>query len=94
VCGGGHNWGIRERVLIHLQAIGVVAAENGGVKLLIKKSDKHHQPAASTQSTTFGAKKGSRKYVSPTRKDPGQRGATMCRNTLGFARMKTRTTRG
>lgn len=61
-------------MLIHLQAIGVVAAENGGVKLLIKKSDKHHQPAASIQSTTFGAKKGSRKYVPRREETPANEG--------------------
>ena len=48
------------------QAIGVIPAENGGVTLLVKKADKHHQPAASTQTTTFSASKGSRKYVEDT----------------------------
>ncbi|KAF1933601.1 ribosomal protein L28e [Didymella exigua CBS 183.55] len=46
------------------KAIGVIASENGGVTLLIKKADKHHQPARSTQSTTFSASKGSRKIYS------------------------------
>ncbi|KZM19380.1 uncharacterized protein EKO05_0002898 [Ascochyta rabiei] len=46
------------------KAIGVVSSENGGVTLLVKKADRHHQPATSTQSTTFGASKGSRKIYS------------------------------
>lgn len=48
------------------KAIGVIPSENGGLTLLVKKSDKHHTPATSTQTTTFGASKGSRKYVSAT----------------------------
>ncbi|KAF3035964.1 hypothetical protein E8E12_007137 [Didymella heteroderae] len=46
------------------KAIGVVSSENGGITLLVKKADKHHQPARSTQSTTFSASKGSRKVYS------------------------------
>ncbi|KAH6622071.1 ribosomal L28e protein family-domain-containing protein [Boeremia exigua] len=46
------------------KAIGVVATENGGIQLLTKKADRHHQPISSTQTTTFGAKKGSRKLYS------------------------------
>lgn len=48
-----------------LQAIGVLASDNGAITLLVKKADKHHQPATSTQTTVFGASKGSRKYVNP-----------------------------
>jgi hypothetical protein len=46
------------------QAIGVIPGKDGGVTLLIKKSDKHHQPALSTQTTTFGPSRSTRKYVS------------------------------
>jgi large subunit ribosomal protein L28e len=53
-----------ELMLIILeQAIGVLPGKDGGVTLLTKKSDKHHQPASSTQSTTFGAQRSTRKYV-------------------------------
>jgi large subunit ribosomal protein L28e len=47
------------------QAIGVIPGKEGGVTFLVKKSDKHHQPAASTQTTTFGPQRSTRKYVSP-----------------------------
>jgi large subunit ribosomal protein L28e len=50
------------------QAIGVIPGKDGGVTLLIKKSDKHHQPAQSTQTTTFGPSRSTRKYVSPSSK--------------------------
>ncbi|KAF2994591.1 hypothetical protein E8E13_001788 [Curvularia kusanoi] len=46
------------------KAIGVNATENGAIQLLVKKADKHHQPATSTQTTTFSAAKGSRKLYS------------------------------
>ncbi|KAJ4407324.1 hypothetical protein N0V91_003908 [Didymella pomorum] len=46
------------------KAVGVVSSENGGVTLLVKKADKHHQPARATSTTTFGASKGSRKIYS------------------------------
>ncbi|KAJ4309657.1 hypothetical protein N0V94_008829 [Neodidymelliopsis sp. IMI 364377] len=46
------------------KAIGVVPAENGAVTLIVKKADKHHQPATSAQTTNFGASKGSRKIYS------------------------------
>jgi hypothetical protein len=45
------------------QAIGVIPGPEGGVTLLVKKSDKHHQPATSTQTTTFGPQRSTRKYV-------------------------------
>lgn len=45
------------------QAIGVIPGKEGGVTLLIKKSDKHHQPATSVQTTTFGPQRSTRKYV-------------------------------
>jgi large subunit ribosomal protein L28e len=48
------------------QAIGVIPGPDGGVTLLIKKSDKHHQPAASTQTSTFGSSRSTRKYVIKT----------------------------
>jgi hypothetical protein len=45
------------------QAIGVIPGKEGGVTFLVKKSDKHHQPATSTQTTTFGPQRSTRKYV-------------------------------
>lgn len=45
------------------QAIGVIPGKDGGVTLLIKKSDKHHTPATSVQTTTFGPQRSTRKYV-------------------------------
>lgn len=45
------------------QAIGVIPGKDGGVTLLIKKSDKHHQPATSVQTVTFGPQRSTRKYV-------------------------------
>jgi len=45
------------------QAIGIIPGKEGGVTLLVKKSDKHHQPAFSTQTTTFGPSRSTRKYV-------------------------------
>jgi large subunit ribosomal protein L28e len=45
------------------QAIGVIPGPEGGVTLLVKKSDKHHQPATSTQTTAFGPQRSTRKYV-------------------------------
>lgn len=47
-----------------LQAIGVIPGKDGGVTLLVKKSDKHHQPATSVQTTTLGSSRSTRKYVS------------------------------
>lgn len=47
------------------QAIGVIPGKEGGVTLLVKKADKHHQPASAIQTTTFGPSKSTRKYVSP-----------------------------
>jgi hypothetical protein len=55
---------LRYTVLIHPKAIGVIPGKEGGVTLLVKKSDKHHQPAASVQTTTFGPSRSTRKYVS------------------------------
>jgi large subunit ribosomal protein L28e len=49
-----------------IQAIGVIPGKDGGVTLLVKKSDKHHQPATSTQTTTFGPQRSTRKYVFPS----------------------------
>ncbi|KAF1361940.1 ribosomal protein L28e [Lizonia empirigonia] len=46
------------------KAIGVLASDNGAITLLVKKADKHHQPATSTQTTVFSASKGSRKLYS------------------------------
>ncbi|KAF1942043.1 ribosomal protein L28e [Clathrospora elynae] len=46
------------------KAIGILPGKDGGVTLLIKKSDKHHQPASSIQSTTFGPAKSTRKTYS------------------------------
>ncbi|KAF2128415.1 60S ribosomal protein-like protein L28, partial [Dothidotthia symphoricarpi CBS 119687] len=46
------------------KAIGILPGKDGGVTLLIKKADKHHQPAASIQSTTFGSSRSSRKTYS------------------------------
>ncbi|KAH7390504.1 ribosomal L28e protein family-domain-containing protein [Pyrenochaeta sp. MPI-SDFR-AT-0127] len=43
------------------KAIGVIPGKEGGVTLLIKKSDKHHQPATSVQTTTFGPQRSTRK---------------------------------
>ncbi|KAH7087578.1 ribosomal L28e protein family-domain-containing protein [Paraphoma chrysanthemicola] len=43
------------------KAIGVIPGKEGGVTLLIKKSDKHHQPATSTQTVTFGPQRSTRK---------------------------------
>ncbi|KAJ4366965.1 hypothetical protein N0V83_007495 [Neocucurbitaria cava] len=43
------------------KAIGVIPGKDGGVTLLVKKSDKHHQPASSTQTTTFGSQRSTRK---------------------------------
>jgi large subunit ribosomal protein L28e len=45
------------------QAIGVIPAKEGGITLLVKKADKHHQPASSLQTTTFGPNRSTRKYV-------------------------------
>jgi large subunit ribosomal protein L28e len=45
------------------KAIGVVSSENG-VTLLVKKADKHAQPASSVQSTTFGNSRSTRKIYS------------------------------
>ena len=49
------------------QAIGVIPGKEGGVTLLVKKADKHHQPASAIQTTTFGPSKSTRKYVFPIR---------------------------
>ncbi|KAF2028481.1 ribosomal protein L28e [Setomelanomma holmii] len=43
------------------KAIGVVPGKDGGVTLLIKKADKHRQPASSTQTVTFGSQRSTRK---------------------------------
>jgi large subunit ribosomal protein L28e len=51
------------------KAIGVVSSENG-VTLLVKKADKHAQPASSVQSTTFGNSRSTRKYVGPDTATP------------------------
>ncbi|KAL6703125.1 hypothetical protein ACN47E_010187 [Coniothyrium glycines] len=43
------------------KAIGILPGKEGGVTLLIKKADKHHQPATSIQTTTFGPSRSTRK---------------------------------
>ncbi|KAH8733183.1 ribosomal L28e protein family-domain-containing protein [Phaeosphaeriaceae sp. PMI808] len=43
------------------KAIGIIPGKEGGVTLLVKKSDKHHQPATSIQTTTFGPQRSTRK---------------------------------
>ncbi|KAF2854316.1 60S ribosomal protein-like protein L28 [Plenodomus tracheiphilus IPT5] len=43
------------------KAIGVIPGKEGGVTLLIKKADKHHQPATSVQTVTFGPQRSTRK---------------------------------
>jgi hypothetical protein len=54
----------KETILTTLeQAIGVIPGKDGGVTLLIKKADKHHQPASAIQTTTFGPSRSTRKYV-------------------------------
>jgi len=47
------------------QAIGVIPGKDGGVTPLIKKSNKHHQPATSVQTVTLGPQRSTRKYVQP-----------------------------
>ncbi|KAF1915554.1 ribosomal L28e/Mak16, partial [Ampelomyces quisqualis] len=47
--------------LVANKAIGVIPGKDGGVTLLVKKSDRHHQPATSTQITTFGPQRSTRK---------------------------------
>ncbi|EOA89293.1 hypothetical protein ACJQWK_09338 [Exserohilum turcicum] len=46
------------------KAIGVIPGKEGGVTLLVKKADKHHQPATAIQTTTFGPSKSTRKTYS------------------------------
>jgi large subunit ribosomal protein L28e len=46
------------------KAIGVIPGKEGGVTLLIKKADKHHQPASAIQTTTFGPSRSTRKTYS------------------------------
>jgi len=46
------------------KAIGVIPGKEGGVTLLVKKSDKHHQPASAIQTTTFGPSRSTRKTYS------------------------------
>ncbi|KAF2205155.1 ribosomal protein L28e [Delitschia confertaspora ATCC 74209] len=46
------------------KAIGVLPAENGGVKLLTKKTNKSHAPASALQISTFGPAKSTRKTYS------------------------------
>ncbi|KAF2795646.1 ribosomal protein L28e [Melanomma pulvis-pyrius CBS 109.77] len=46
------------------KAIGVQAADNGGVTLLTKKSDKAHAPSSHIQSSTFGSSRSTRKTYS------------------------------
>jgi len=43
------------------KAIGVIPGKDGGVTLLIKKSNKHHQPATSVQTVTLGPQRSTRK---------------------------------
>ncbi|KAH7386861.1 ribosomal L28e protein family-domain-containing protein [Phaeosphaeria sp. MPI-PUGE-AT-0046c] len=43
------------------KAIGVIPGKEGGVTLLVKKSDKHHTPATSVQTVNFGAQRSTRK---------------------------------
>jgi hypothetical protein len=59
---------LKKRAMLTIleQAIGVIPGKEGGVTLLVKKSDKHHQPASAIQTTTFGSSRSTRKYVLPS----------------------------
>lgn len=48
-----------------IQAIGIVPAEKGGVKILSKKSSEPQKPAVSTISVLQGQNKSSRQSVAP-----------------------------
>ncbi|KAF2811168.1 60S ribosomal protein-like protein L28, partial [Mytilinidion resinicola] len=50
--------------LVNDQAFGIQPSADGGVILLVKKSNKSNKPASSLQSTTFGSGKSSRKTYS------------------------------
>lgn len=67
------------------QAIGVIPGKEGGVTLLVKKADKHHQPATAIQTTTFGPSKSTRKYVSPNH-CPGSANLAILQKTIGMFR--------
>ncbi|KAH9872819.1 hypothetical protein J1614_005213 [Plenodomus biglobosus] len=49
------------------QAIGVIPGKEGGVTLLVKKADRHHQPATSVQTVTFGPQRSTRNALTQSR---------------------------
>lgn len=49
--------------LSDMQAFGLQPGKNGGVTLMVKKSDKSNKPASALQTTTFGASTPARKSV-------------------------------